>query len=247
MPLPTGGPLGLVLLVPRTGLAETEIYQREVRPRRGRGCLRQLLRAHWRNLLTAPPFVTGTGTGTGTVGGTRTAVVPAPGGRLAARGTMMWVVATATATMMTLNVPLGLLADKIGAARLLGAAGVLFAVTGPVSYLTMTGTSASLLFTYGSEVAYLVCATTVLPKLLPDILPPAGPRPGRRPAQRRTRRHDDRRPHVRSGATARPPPSVTHCDPRSRAGPRRLERRLLTGRSRRHRRRTPSGPPPRFA
>ncbi|MEU2058545.1 MFS transporter [Streptomyces bungoensis] len=167
VPFLIGGILGLVLLVLRTGLAETETYQREVRSRRDRGSLRQLLRAHWRNVLIATLFVAGTGA----VGGTWTAVVPALGGRLAAPGTMMWVVVTATATMLTVNVPIGLLADRIGAARLLVFASLLFAVTGSVSYLTMTGTFASLLFTYGSGVLYLVCATTVLPKLLTDIFP----------------------------------------------------------------------------
>ncbi|MER6264918.1 MULTISPECIES: MFS transporter [unclassified Streptomyces] len=167
VPFLIGGILGLVLLVLRTGLAETEIYRREVRSRRDRGSLRQLLRAHRRSVLTATLFVAGTGA----VGGTWTAVVPALGGRLATPGTMMWVVVTATATMMLLNVPIGLLADRIGATRLLVAASALFAVTGSVSYLTMTGTFASLLFTYGSGVVYLVCATTVLPKLLTDIFP----------------------------------------------------------------------------
>ncbi|MFF4550054.1 MFS transporter [Streptomyces sp. NPDC001435] len=167
VPFLIGGILGLILLVLRTRLAETEIYRREVRTRRDRGSLRQLLVAHRRNVLIAVLFVAGTGA----VGGTWTAVVPALGGRLAAPGTMMWVVVTATATMMMLNVPIGLLADRIGAARLLVAASALFAVTGSVSYLTMTGTFASLLFTYGSGVVYLVCATTVLPKLLTDIFP----------------------------------------------------------------------------
>ncbi|MER6456402.1 MFS transporter [Streptomyces sp900105245] len=167
VPFLIGGILGLVLLVLRTGLAETEIYRREVHSRRDRGSLRQLLRAHRRSVLTATLFVAGTGA----VGGTWTAVVPALGGRLATPGTMMWVVVTATATMMLLNVPIGLLADRIGATRLLVGASALFAVTGSVSYLTMTGTFASLLFTYGSGVVYLVCATTVLPKLLTDIFP----------------------------------------------------------------------------
>ncbi|MBX9427644.1 MULTISPECIES: MFS transporter [Streptomyces] len=167
VPFLVGGVLGLILLVLRTRLAETEVFQRQAQGRRDRGSLRQVLVAHRRNVLLAVLFVAGTGA----VGGTWTAVVPAIGGRLAPPGTMFWVVVTATALMMTLNVPIGLLADKIGAARLLVAASVLFAVAGSVSYLTMTGTFASLLFTYGSGVVYLVCATTVLPKLLTEIFP----------------------------------------------------------------------------
>ncbi|OKJ52714.1 MFS transporter [Streptomyces sp. CB02261] len=167
VPFLVGGVLGLILLVLRTRLAETEVFQRQAQGRRDRGSLRQVLVAHRRNVLLAVLFVAGTGA----VGGTWTAVVPAIGGRLAPPGTMFWVVVTATALMMTLNVPIGLLADKIGVARLLVAASVLFAVAGSVSYLTMTGTFASLLFTYGSGVVYLVCATTVLPKLLTEIFP----------------------------------------------------------------------------
>jgi MHS family alpha-ketoglutarate permease-like MFS transporter len=168
VPFLVGGVLGLILLVLRTRLVETEVFRRQVQGRRDRGSLRQVLGAHRRNVLLAVLFVAGTGA----VGGTWTAVVPALGGRLAPPGTMFWVVVTATALMMALNVPIGLLADKIGAARLLVATSALFAVAGSVSYLTMTGTFASLLFTYGSGIVYLVCATTVLPKLLTEIFPP---------------------------------------------------------------------------
>ncbi|MER7722387.1 MFS transporter [Streptomyces sp. NPDC096323] len=167
VPFLVGGVLGLILLVLRTRLAETEAFQHQAQGRRYRGSLRQVLVTHRRNVLLAVLFVAGSGA----VGGTWTAVVPALGGRLAPPGMMFWVVVTATALMMTLNVPIGLLADKIGAARLLVAASALFAVAGSVSYLTMTGTFASLLFTYGSGVIYLVCATTVLPKLLTEIFP----------------------------------------------------------------------------
>ncbi|MCZ0983716.1 MFS transporter [Streptomyces diastatochromogenes] len=167
VPFLVGGVLGLILLVLRSRLAETEVFRRQAQNPHARGSLRQVLVTHRRNVLLAVLFVAGTGA----VGGTWTAVVPALGGRLAPPGTMFWVVVTATALMMALNVPIGLLADKIGAARLLVAASALFAVAGSVSYLTMTGTFASLLFTYGSGVVYLVCATTVLPKLLTEIFP----------------------------------------------------------------------------
>ncbi|MER8236222.1 MFS transporter [Streptomyces sp. NPDC094049] len=168
VPFLIGGVLGLVLLVLRTRLAETEVFRREVSARRDRGSLRQILGAHRRGVLLAVLFVAGSAA----VGGTWTSVVPALGTRLAPPGTMFWAVMTATATMLLLNVPIGLLADRIGAVRLLLAAGALFAVTGSVSYLTMTGGFASLLFTYGSGVVYLVCATTVLPGLLTGIFPP---------------------------------------------------------------------------
>ncbi|MHC5705724.1 MFS transporter [Streptomyces tirandamycinicus] len=167
VPFLVGGVLGLVLLVLRTRLTETEVFRREVRVRRDRGSLRQVLGTHRRRVLLAVLFVAGTGA----VGGTWNAVVPALGGSLAPPGTMFWVVVCATAVLLVLNVPIGLLADKVGAARFLAVASVVFAVAGSVSYLTMTGTFASLLFTYGSGVVYLVCATTVLPKLLTEIFP----------------------------------------------------------------------------
>ncbi|WP_010062563.1 hypothetical protein [Streptomyces globisporus] len=143
------------------------MFKREVRNRRDRGSLRQVLVAHRRNVLVAVLFVAGTGA----VGGTWTAVVPALGSRLSEPGTMFWVVVAVTAFFMVLNVPLGLLADRFGAARFLTATSLVFTVTGSVSYLTMSGTFASLVFTYGSGIMYLVCATTVLPKLLTEIFP----------------------------------------------------------------------------
>ncbi|MFE2210255.1 MULTISPECIES: MFS transporter [Streptomyces] len=167
VPFLIGGVLGLILLVLRSQLAETEVFKREVRNRRDRGSLRQVLVAHRRNVLVAVLFVAGTGA----VGGTWTAVVPALGSRLSEPGTMFWVVVAVTAFFMVLNVPLGLLADRFGAARFLTATSLVFTVTGSVSYLTMSGTFASLVFTYGSGIMYLVCATTVLPKLLTEIFP----------------------------------------------------------------------------
>ncbi|MFD7768119.1 MFS transporter [Streptomyces sp. NPDC059787] len=168
VPFLVGGVLGLVLLVLRARLAETDVFRREVSSRAGRGSVRRVLGAHRRQVLLAVLFVAGTGT----VGGTWTAVVPALGGRMAEPGTMMWVAVTVTAFLMVVNVPLGLLADRIGAARFLAAASVVFAVAGSWSYLTMRGTFTSLLLAYGSGVLYLTCATTVLPKLLTEIFPP---------------------------------------------------------------------------
>lgn len=169
VPFLVGGVLGLVLLVLRARLAETEVFRREVSSRAGRGSVRRVLGAHRRQVLLAVLFVAGTGT----VGGTWTAVVPALGGEMAEQpGTMMWVAVTVTAFLMVVNVPLGLLADRIGAARFLAMASVVFAVAGSWSYLTMRGTFTSLLLAYGSGVLYLTSATTVLPKLLTEIFPP---------------------------------------------------------------------------
>lgn len=168
VPFLIGGVLGLVLLVLRASLTETEVFRRQVSRRGDRGSLRKVLSTHRRAVLLTVLFVAGSGA----VGGTWTAVVPALGGRLAAPGTMFWVIVLVTVVMMLLNVPIGLLADKIGAVRFLAAASVLFAAAGSATYLTMTGDFISLALTYGSGVIYLVCATTVLPKLLTEIFPP---------------------------------------------------------------------------
>lgn len=45
--------------------------------------------------------------------------------------TMFWVVVCATAVLLVLNVPIGLLADKVGAARFLAVASVVFAWRAP--------------------------------------------------------------------------------------------------------------------
>ncbi|MFE7131365.1 MFS transporter [Streptomyces sp. NPDC057638] len=167
IPFLVGGALGLLLLVLRTRLTETEVFQRDARAHRDRGSLRQVLGTHRRQVLLAALLVAGTGT----VAGTWTAVVPALGNRLAPPGTMFWVVVTATALLMALTVPIGLLADRVGPTRLLIGVSLLFAVAGPATYLTMAGTFTSLLLTYGTGILYLASATTVLPKLLTELFP----------------------------------------------------------------------------
>ncbi len=168
VPFLVGGVLGATLLALRSRLTETEVFRREVSSRPARGSLREILSSHRRQVLLSVLFVAGMGT----VGGTWTSVIPAMGQRLAAPGTMFWVVVCATAVMMLLQVPIGLLADRIGARRFMVVASLLFATGGSWAYLAMTGRFSSLLLAYGSGVVYLVCATTVLPMLLAEIFPP---------------------------------------------------------------------------
>ncbi|WP_335934857.1 MFS transporter [Streptomyces sp. PTD5-9] len=163
-----GGVFGLILLLMRNRLAETEVFRRQVTGRPARGSVRRVLSTYRRHALLAVLLVAGTGT----AGGTWTSAVPAVGQRIGAPGTMFWVVVCATAVLMAVQIPLGLLADRVGAVRFLVVASVVFAVIGSYAYLGMTGTFGGLLFAYGTGVLYLACATTVLPKLLSDIFPP---------------------------------------------------------------------------
>ncbi|MQS35846.1 MFS transporter [Streptomyces katsurahamanus] len=167
VPFLVGGLFGVALLLVRNRLAETEVFQREVRGHAARGSLRLLLSGHRRQVLLAVLFAAGLGT----VGGSWTSVVPAMGQRLAGPGTMFWVVVCVTGTVMVVQVPIGLLADRVGADRFLVCAALVFAALGPWAYLNMTGTFLSLLLAYGSGVVYLMSATTVLPKLLSEIFP----------------------------------------------------------------------------
>ncbi|MBB4948823.1 MHS family alpha-ketoglutarate permease-like MFS transporter [Kitasatospora gansuensis] len=168
VPFLVGGVFGLVLLLLRNRLTETEVFRREVLGHAARGSLRLLFGGHRRRVLRSVLFVAGVGA----VGNTWTAVIPAMGQRLAAPGTMYWVVVCVTGTMMLAAVPLGLLADRIGAVRLLVGASCGFAVAGSWTYLHLTGGFLSLVLTYGSGLVYLMCVTTVLPKILSESFPP---------------------------------------------------------------------------
>lgn len=167
IPFLVGGLFGVILLVLRRQLAESEVFQREAGTRGSRGSLREVLVTYRRQVLLSVLFISGMAT----VGGTWTSVIPATGQRIAAPGLMFWVVVCATTILMVVNVPLGLLADKVGPRRFLLAASVLFAVTGSYTFLTIEGTFTSLLLTYLSGTVYLVCATTTLPGILSELFP----------------------------------------------------------------------------
>ncbi|MFI9203849.1 MFS transporter [Streptomyces sp. NPDC053048] len=168
VPFLVGGLLGAGLLLARNRLTETPVFQREVRARAGRGSLRGLLRSHRRQVLLTVLLVAGLAV----VTGTWSTVVPATGHRLAAPGTMFWVVVCATAGVSVLLPGLGMLADRVGAGRFLVVASAAFALVGPYAFTRMSGSFASLLFAYGSGVLYMGCATAVMPKVLAGLFPP---------------------------------------------------------------------------
>ncbi|MFB7915530.1 MFS transporter [Streptomyces sp. NPDC056061] len=163
-----GGVFGLILLLMRNRLAETEVFRRQATARSARGSVREVLSTYRRQVLLCVLLVAGTGT----VGGVWTAVIPAVGQRIAAPGTMFWVVVCATTALMTVQVPIGLLADRIGEVRFLVVISTVFAAIGSYAYLGMSGTFGGLLFAYGTGVLYLGSVTMLLPKLLSDIFPP---------------------------------------------------------------------------
>ncbi|MEE1791156.1 MFS transporter [Streptomyces sp. BE308] len=166
VPFLVGGLFGAVLMIMRRQLAETEVFRREAGERPARGSLRQVLVTYRRQVLRSVLFIAGMAV----VGGTWTSVVPSMGQKLAP-GLMFWVVVCATAILMIVNVPIGLLADKVGARRFLLSASVAFAVAGSYTFLTIEGTFTSLLFTYLSGTVYLTCVTTTLPGILCELFP----------------------------------------------------------------------------
>ncbi|MFI5621391.1 MFS transporter [Streptomyces sp. NPDC051567] len=167
VPFLVGGLFGAVLLVMRRQLTETEVFRREAGGSAARGSVRHVLTAHRRQVVISVLFISGMAT----VGGTWTSVVPAMGQRLAEPGVMFWAVVCATSVMMALNVPIGLLADRLGPRRFLLGASAVFAVVGSYTFLTVQGTFTSLLLAYGSGVFFLVSATTTLPSILSDLFP----------------------------------------------------------------------------
>ncbi|MEO3974805.1 MFS transporter [Streptomyces sp. CAU 1734] len=167
VPFLIGGVLGILLLLARNQLAETEVFQREARTHASRGSLRLLLTRYRRNVVVSMMFAAGLGC----VAGSWTTVVPAMGQRLAGPETMFWVIVSVTGTGILLQVPLGLLADRVGAARFLSVAAVGMATVGVWAYLSMDATVTGLVLAYGTGATYLVCASIVLPKLLSEIYP----------------------------------------------------------------------------
>ncbi|WP_234473373.1 MULTISPECIES: MFS transporter [unclassified Streptomyces] len=168
VPFLLGGVFGVILLFLRRRLTETEVFRREVRPRARRGSLGQLIGDHRPQVLLAVMLVAGLGV----IGGTWSTAVPAMGHRLIGSQTMFWVVVCVTGSVILLQVPIGLLADRVEPGRFLIVSSVVFAAVGSYAYLTVQDSFASLAFTYSTGVIFLGCVTMVLPKMLSRIFPP---------------------------------------------------------------------------
>ncbi|GAT67137.1 MFS transporter [Planomonospora sp. ID91781] len=168
VPFLLGGVFGVILLLARNRLAETAVFEREVRPRPARGSFRRVLVGHRRQVLLVVLFVAGLTT----VIGTWSTVVPAIGHRIAPPGTMFWAVVLVNLASMAVMPFLGRLADRVGERRFLTAVTLVFAVAGPYTYLGMAPDLAALTAAYGSGVLYMGCVTAVMPKMLAAVFPP---------------------------------------------------------------------------
>lgn len=168
VPFILGGMFAVVLLLYRSKLAESVIFERSVKASSSRGSFRSLAKLHWRSLLLAAAFAGGTTWTTSTW----ITVIPTLGQRNSSAGTMFWVVVTATAVAVTLQLPLGLLADKVGVRPLLATFALGFAVLGPFAFLGIGSSFGNLLFSYGSGVMFIACLTAVLPKIMAAMYPP---------------------------------------------------------------------------
>jgi MHS family alpha-ketoglutarate permease-like MFS transporter len=166
VPFMVGTVFGVILLLARRVVTESAVFQRDVRTRPTRGSLRLLLGSHGRQVLLVVLIVGGLTA----VIGTWTVSVPAMGFRLLP-SQMFWVLAVAAAITIALQVPLGLLADKVGVPVFLAGLNLAFLVAGPIAYLNMRSDFANLVFAYGSGVLYIATVSMVLPKVLAALFP----------------------------------------------------------------------------
>ena len=166
VPFLFGTLLGLVLLLVRRRVAETTVFQRDVRARPARGSFRRVLVEYRRQVLLVVLFVAGLTA----VIGTWTTTVPALGFRLNP-SSMMWVIAVASAITIAVQVPLGLLADRIGVPLFLAGLNIAFLIVAPFAYLNMSRSFANLVFSYGSGIIYIASVSMVMPKVLASLFP----------------------------------------------------------------------------
>ncbi|OZM71899.1 MFS transporter [Amycolatopsis antarctica] len=168
VPFLLGAIFGVALLIARNRLAETPVFQREVRGKESRGSMRRVLTSYRRQVLLVVLFVAGLTA----VIGIWTTAVPAMGHRLAPPGQMFWVIVVVTSITVLVQVPLGMLADRVGVPRFLAFTNIGFLLIGPYTYLTIDGDFLTLVLAYGSGVIYMGCLTAVSPKVLGAIFPP---------------------------------------------------------------------------
>lgn len=168
MPFLLGGLFGIALLLLRTKITETAVFERAVRSSDTRGSLRKVLVEHRRSVGLVTVFVGGVTM----VAGTWTTVVPAMAAGIAGSGTMFLVVVLVTGVVTPLQVPLGMLADRVGVRPVLAVFVVGFAVLGPIAYLGLAPNFANLVFAYGSGILFIAGMTAVMPKVLAAMYPP---------------------------------------------------------------------------
>lgn len=168
VPFLVGAILSVVLLLLRRQLAESEAFARARRtaPRAG---LRRLLREHPKAVGLAALFVAGVTINTTTW----TTVAPALAQtRLHADPAVVYAAVSASiALAMLVQIPFGLLADRIGVLPMLGASLLGFAVAGPVALATMAPGIGRLVLSMGTGLVLMACLTSVMPKLMAALFP----------------------------------------------------------------------------
>lgn len=168
VPFILGGVFAVILMLLRKKLAETSVFERRVSKDDNRGSFRSLVKLHWRSLLLAAAF----SGGTTWVSSTWTTVIPTLGARASSVNTMFLVVVLVTAIAVVIQIPLGLLADKIGVQPMLATFALGFAIVGPFAFLGLGSSYGSLVFSYGSGIMFVACLTSVMPKVMASMYPP---------------------------------------------------------------------------
>jgi MHS family alpha-ketoglutarate permease-like MFS transporter len=172
VPFAFGGLLCAGLIVARRQLTETkafEVASGSDAAAVARPGFRRLFAEHWRAVLAGAVFVGGT-TASAT---TWTTVVPsmAQSDLGASPGLMFSVVVVVAGSVMVLQVPIALLADRIGVQPTLAFCCLGFAIAGPVAYLTMSPTFGSLVASYGSGILLVGTVTAIMPTVMAFLFP----------------------------------------------------------------------------
>ncbi|MCE7002313.1 MFS transporter [Kibdelosporangium philippinense] len=167
VPFLLGGVFGIILLFLRSRIAESTEFDGKVRGERTRGSFRKIFALHRRSVLLVTVFVAGTTV----VNSTWTAVVPSMAQAISSPKTMFWVVVLVTGIVALIQLPLGIVADRIGVQPFLKVFGLGFAVVGPIAYLGIGPSFLNLALTYGCGILFVACLTAVMPKVLAAMYP----------------------------------------------------------------------------
>ncbi|MET8152456.1 MFS transporter [Actinoplanes sp. NPDC049668] len=168
VPFLVGAALSGVLLLLRRQLAESEPFAR-ARRTRPRGGLRRLLREHPRAVVVAALFVAGLTINTTTW--TTVAPALAQTGLHADPAVVYAAVSASIGLAMLVQIPFGLLADRVGVLPMLTVSLLGFAVAGPIALAAMKPSLGSLVLSMGTGLVLMACLTSVMPKLMAALFP----------------------------------------------------------------------------
>ncbi|MFF3313727.1 MFS transporter [Streptomyces sp. NPDC002952] len=167
IPFVLGGVLGLGLLFLRTRLGETQSLTKRNSGKDDRSTLRRVVRHHGRDVWVSVAFFAGLAT----VGPVWNAVIPVLAQRQNSSGIAFLAITCSTSLAIFSNVPMGLLADRVGARRFITTSSILFAVAGPLAYLNIRPGFAYVTLVHAVGILYLASVMTVLPQLIASVFP----------------------------------------------------------------------------